>query len=173
MGVNPHAPFVRATDWLALLACAALILIGPAMALQEFAKSQEQAARQSITGTLPPPDPAFRAAWRFPITVLVIAIGVLGSWTAARALLDPDVRFVCARLLGLLLGGLALLYATYYIDGAAMTDAPYVLRGATVVWIYPLAGLVIGGSVHRLADLDEHFGRAARRTREGDVAFRI
>lgn len=164
---------MRATDWLGLLASACLVVIGPAMSLQEFAKSQDQAAQQSITGVLPPPDASFRAAWRFPITILVVVIGVLGSWTAARALLDPDVRYVCARLLVLLLGGLAILYGTYYVDGALMSDAPYVLRGATIVWMYPLAGVVIGGSVYRLADLDEHFGRASRRMRDGDVAFRI
>lgn len=143
------------------------------MALQEFAKSQDASAELEITGKLSPVDAEFRGAWRFPVTLLVIIVGILGTWTAARALVDPDVRRVCGRLLGILLAGLTVAYVAYYLDGTTFAEAPYLLRGATIVWAYPIAGVLIAGSVHRLAELDERFGRAARRTREGDMAFRI
>lgn len=141
------------------MACAAsLVAIGPAMALQELARAQEQEATQELTGHIPAVDGAFRALWRLPLTILVIVSGILGTFAAIRVLIDANVRRVARRVLIVLIVALALLYVTYYLDGALFFAAPYGLRAASIVWMYPLTGILIAGSIHRIAQLHAYFG---------------
>lgn len=161
MGASPHSPILRWHDWLLLLCSAALIVAGPVMSLQELSKAQDQKAALALTGTLPPVDGSFRLAWRVPLTVLVLVTGLVGTITLVRVMLDVGVRALARRLLVLLMLGLVTLYLTYYLDGLLFAGAEYGVRAVSIVWMYPAAGLLIGGSVHRLAELVDHFGQAA------------
>lgn len=153
---------MRWTDWI-LVACAiSLVVLGPVMALQELAKLQDERATRVITGAIPPPDVAFRASWRLPLAILVIASAVSGIVALARALVEPGVRSVSWRVVALLAAGLALLAAAYWIDGALLSPAPYALRASVVSWLYPLAGILLAGSARRLAELQDHFGLGGR-----------
>lgn len=145
-----HAP-----DWLLLLASAGLILAGPAMAWQEWSTEN---ARASAVDETAPLDLSYRAAWRAPLLILVFLAGALALYAAIRVILDATVRALAGRLLGMLLCGAALAFVAFVLDGALMQDdAPWV-RMLTIVWLYPIAGVLIGGSAHRLAELREHFG---------------
>lgn len=160
---------MRATDWALLVCCAALILAGPGMALQEATRAQEQKATYDITGQLPPVDASFRNAWRVPLTVLVVVTGVLATVTLLLVLVDASVRSVSGRLVALLLAGLALMYVTYYVDGLLFAQAAYAWRATTIVWLYPIAGVLVGGSTIRLAEIVETFG--GRRRDRGEVVI--
>ncbi|MFA5860747.1 MAG: hypothetical protein WDA16_03540 [Candidatus Thermoplasmatota archaeon] len=149
---------MRWHDWLLLVCAAALIMTGPVMSLQELAKAQEQKSEFSLTGTLPPVDGGFRDSWRVPLTILVLVSGLVGTLALVRVLLDAGVRVVARRLLVLLMLGLVTLYVTYYLDGLLFSRVEYGVRALTIVWFYPAAGLLIAGSVHRLAELVDHFG---------------
>ena len=161
---------MRWHDWVLLAGAACLVAVGPAMALQELAKWQDEDAARDLTGRIPTLDASYRAAWRLPLAGLVLLVGALGTLRAIRALVDAGVRAVSRRLVALLLIGLALLYATYYLDGLALPTLAPLVRGATLVWLYPLSALLVGGSVHRLAELEDHFGTGRG---EDEVAFRI
>lgn len=160
---------MRWSDWL-LLACAGvLVVVGPAMAIQELAKAQEEKARFDLTGELTPVDASLRDGWRLPLTALVLVTGLVATFTLVRAVLDVGTRPLVGRLVALMLGGLALLYVTYYVDGAFFATQPYALRGTTIVWLYPVAGVLVGGSAWRLGEIATHFG--ARRAGKGDVVL--
>lgn len=128
------------------------------MALQEFAASQRAASLEAITGEEQPLDAGFRAPWRVALLVLVVGVGVLGTLVAVRVAQAPRVRSVSARLLALLIGGMTLLDLAFLADGQWLADAPHALRAASVVWLYPVAGILVGGSLLRLAQLEDAFG---------------
>ena len=151
---------VRWPDWVLLLASAALMLAGPVMALEEWRAHEEAVAAEALTG-LPPADPGFRAAWRAPLLGLVLVVSLLGTWSVGRVLARPVARAVSRRLVALLLAGMTVLDVAYLLDGTRLADAPPALRAATIAWAYPLAGFLIGGSAHRLAEVAERFGARA------------
>ena len=153
---------MRPVDWLLLGACAALVLAGPAMALQELARAQSDVGLEVLTGEDRPVEPAFRVAWRAGLLVLVVATGILGTFFALRVARQPRVRSVSGRLMWLLLGGMTLLDLAFLADGRWFVLAPYALRGTTVVWLYPVAGVLMGGAVIRLAELESAFGEGRR-----------
>lgn len=153
---------MRPLDWLLLAACAVLLLSGPAMALQEFAHAQSQAGLAQLTGEAAPLEPAFRTTWRVILLLAVIVAGIAGTLLALRIARQPKVRAVSSRLIVLLLVGMTLLDLTFLADGRWFVLSPYVVRGASIVWVYPLAGALIGGSVMRLAEVEDAFGE--RRT---------
>lgn len=154
---------MKAIDWLLLAACAVLLLSGPAMALQEFAHAQSQAGLAQLTGETAPLEPAFRTTWRVLLLLVVIVAGTAGTLLALRIARQPKVRAMSARLILLLLAGMTLLDLAFLADGRWFVLSPYALRGATIVWAYPIAGVLIGGSVMRLAEVEDAFGE--KRTR--------
>lgn len=149
---------MRAVDWILLAVCAALLVAGPAMALQEWSRHEQQAGLAEITGAQQPLAPEFRLAWRSGLLVAVIIAGVAGTIVAVRVSRQPRVRSVSHRLLWLLLGGMTLLDLAFLADGRWFVEAPYALRGSTIVWMYSLAAILIGGSVARLSELEDAFG---------------
>jgi hypothetical protein len=149
---------MRWTDWILIVCALALVVVGPAMALQEFAQADQEKGSRELLGEITSVDTTHRAVWRLPLTILVIVTGLVGAVTAIRALIDPSVRGVSRRVMGLLLGGLALFDISYWIDGAVFAEAPYLARGTTIVWAYPIAGILIAGSTRRLAQLQDYFG---------------
>ena len=46
------------------------------------------------------------------------------------------------------------------VDGVVLGALPYLVRGVTLVWLYPAAGVLVGGSTHRLAELEDHIAAA-------------
>lgn len=148
---------MRWSDWLLVACAASLVVVGPIMALQEFAQARAAHAQFVVTGEVPPTDPSFRVVWRIPLTALVLVTGLAGTVALVRVMADPLVRSVTKRLVALLVLGMALVDVAYYVDGYLFLDAPYALRGATIVWLYPLAGLLLAGSVHRLAEIQSYF----------------
>lgn len=155
---------MKASDWIMLAACAVLLVAGPAMALQELSRAEEERGLVALTGTAPPLEPAFRVAWRQVLLGAVVVAGVAGTWIAVRVARAPRVRSVSRRLLALLLAGMTLLDLAFLADGRWFMLAPYATRGATVVWLYPLAAVLMGGSVMRLSELEEAFGGAPARS---------
>lgn len=149
---------MRLPDWVLLVACALLMLAGPAMALQEWQAAEDARAIEEVTGRAPPQDAAFRAAWRLPLTALVFLVGAFGTWACIRTLGHALVRSVTRRLVALLLLGMTILDVAYVLDGSLFLDAPHALRALTLVWAYPLAGFLVAGSAHRLADVHARFG---------------
>lgn len=149
---------MRWTDLVLLLACAALLLVGPAMALQEWRAQEDARAVEDLTGRAPPRETAHRAAWRLPLTILVFLVGAFGTYACIWAWGNKVVRSVSRRLVALLILGMTALDVAYLVDGAFFGDAPYALRGATIVWAYPIAGILVGGAAQRLAELRDHFG---------------
>lgn len=147
---------MRPVDWLLLAVCGALVLAGPAMALQEFARHQERAGLGELTGDDITFDAAFRAPWRTGLLVAVILGGIAGTIIAVRVAAQPKVRSVSGRLLFLLLAGMTLLDVGFLVDGR-MVDASYLARGATTVWVYPIAGILMAGATMRLAELEDAF----------------
>lgn len=153
---------VRWPDWVLLLASAALMLAGPAMALEEWQAHEQALAAEALTGESPPLDPALRAPWRLPLLGLVFLVGAFGAWSCLRALAQPVTRAVSRRLVALLVVGMTILDAAFLLDGAVFADAPYALRAATIVWAYPLGAFLVAGSAHRLAEVARTFGERAR-----------
>ena len=149
---------MRAVDWILLATCAALLVVGPAMALQEWSRHDQATGLAEITGEAPVLEPAFRAAWRTGILVAVIVAGVAGTLVAVRIARQARVRAVSRRLIGLLLAGMTLLDLAFLADGRWFVNASYALRGSTVVWLYPAAAILMGGSVVRLSELEDAFG---------------
>ncbi|HVM44343.1 MAG TPA: hypothetical protein VM582_00305 [Candidatus Thermoplasmatota archaeon] len=153
---------MRASDWILLAVCGVLLVAGPAMALQEFVRYQASSGLAELTGQPPPLEPAFRTAWRGVLLLCVVVGGVAGTIVAIRCARQARVRSVSGRLLTLLLLGLTLLDVAFLADGRWFLDAPYALRGATVVWLYPAAAILMGGSVVRLTEIEGAFGERAR-----------
>lgn len=151
---------MRALDWLLLLGCAALVLAGPIMALQELAKAEDARARAALTNNPEELEPAFRASWRTFLFAVVLVVGVLGTIAAVRISRKPRVRVVAGRLLWLLLGGMTLLDLAFLADGRWFQLAPHNVRAASIVWLYTVAGVLIGGSILRLAEVEDAFSRA-------------
>lgn len=133
------------------------------MALQEFAHAQSQAGLQQLTGETAPIEPAFRTTWRAILLLTVVVAGIAGTLLALRIARQPKVRAVSARLIVLLLAGMTLLDLAFLADGQWFVLAPYVARGLTIVWLYPIAGVLIGGSVMRLSEVEEAFGERRAR----------
>jgi len=155
---NPRSePSVRPLDWILLSTCAALLVIGPAMALHEWSRHDQAAGLAEITGEPVPLEPAFRTAWRTGILVAVIVAGIAGTLVALRIARQPRVRAVSHRLIWLLLAGMTLLDLAFLADGRWFLNAPYAIRGSTIVWLYPAAAILMGGSVVRLTELEEAF----------------
>ena len=146
---------MRWPDWVLLLASAALMLAGPAMALEEWRAHEDARAAEALG--VPAPDDGARAAWRMPLLALVLLVSALGTWSAGRVLARPVARGVSRRLVALLVAGMTVLDLAYLLDGTRLADAPPALRAATIVWAYPLAGFLVGGSAHRLAEVAERF----------------
>lgn len=149
---------MRAIDWILTLVSGALLVAGPAMALQEWSRHEQRAGLAEITGDEIALEPAFRTAWRSGILVAVVVAGIAGTIVAVRVAREPRVRAVSKRLLWLLLAGMTLLDLAFLADGRFFQTAEYAVRGSTVVWLYPLAGVLMGGAVVRLAELEEAFG---------------
>lgn len=148
---------MRVTDWILLLGCAALVLAGPLMALQELARADDARAAAELTRSPAQLEPAFRAAWRTILFVVVLVVGTAGTLIAVRVAREPRVRVVAGRLLWMLLGGMTLLDLAFLADGRWFQLAPYEVRAASIVWLYPLAGILMGGSVLRLAEVEAAF----------------
>lgn len=162
---------MRAAEWLLFAACAGLVVAGPAMAYQEFAKEGEAAAAQaqadaraSLTERpqdAPEVDHAYREAWRWPVFALVVVSGIAGSLLAVRVARRRRWRAVSGRLLGLLLAGMTLIDLAYLLDVQWAYGASFRERGWSVVWLYPLGALLVGGSMYRLTELEARFGSDA------------
>lgn len=153
---------VRVTDWLLLAVCGVLLLAGPGMALQEFVRYERAAGIEDVTGEAVDLDPAFRATWRGILLLCVVAGGVIGTIVALRLARQQKVRSLSGRLLSLLLLGMTLLDLAFLADGRWFLDAPYEVRGATVVWLYPLAAILMAGALIRLTEIEAAFGEAKR-----------
>lgn len=128
------------------------------MALQELARAESSAGRASLTGEAQPLDPAFRTAWRAALLVVVVVAGVLGTLLALRIARQAKVRAVSRRLILVLLVGMTVLDLAFLADGRWFVGAGHHVRAAIVVWTYPLAGVLIGGSVLRLSEVEGAFG---------------
>jgi len=152
---------VRPTDWILLATCGVLLVSGPAMALQEFIRGEESAGLELVTGEVQPLDPAFRAGWRLVILILVVVGGLAGTLIAFRVAAQPKVRAVSARVLTLLLVGMTLLDLAFLADGRWFLDASYAIRAVSIVWVYPIAGILMGGALMRITELEAAFGNAA------------
>lgn len=152
----PDCLRVRTTDSLLLLACAALALAGPAMAVQEYAKATQARGLEDLTSEPAPIDYSFRDTWRVITLALVLVVGLLGSVMLVRVGRAPRVRSVSARLLVLLTVGMALLDLTYLLD-RANAGGGFLVRLITVSWLYPAAAIVIALSASRLAELEAAF----------------
>lgn len=148
---------MRSIDWLLLLVCGLLLVAGPAMALQEWTRFEQQAGLAKVTGEAPALEPAFRSSWRAALLAAVIVGGLLGTILAMRIARQPKVRAVSGRLLLILLSGMVALDLTFLADGRWFVGAPYAIRGATIVWMYPLAAVLIGGAVMRLSEVEDAF----------------
>ena len=151
---------MRAADWAFFAVCGLLLLAGPSMALQEWMRFEDQRALQKVTGEIPELEPAFRATWRGWLLLFVIAAGVLGTMMALRVARQQKVRAVSGRLMLLLLSGMVLLDLAFLADGRWFMDVPYAIRGATIVWLYPAAAVLMGGAALRLVEIEDVFGDA-------------
>lgn len=154
---------VRAVDSALLAVCALLLLAGPAMALQELSRAEDASARAALTGEAGALEPAFRTPWRVALLLAVVVAGVLGTLLAMRIARQPKVRAVSGRLLLLLLLGMTLLDLAYLADGRWFMLAPHGARAVSIVWLYPIAAVLIAGSVMRLAEVEEAFAEARAR----------
>jgi hypothetical protein len=148
---------MRNIDRLLLAVCGALLFSGPLMALQEWIHHEDQVGLVAL-GQPAPLQPAFRDPWRAGLLVAVIAAGVLGTLVALRVARQPKFRAVSARLLTLLLLGMTILDLAFLADGRWFIGGPYALRAATIVWFYPVAAILMGGSLMRLSELESVFG---------------
>lgn len=153
---------MRATDWLLLLAAAALVVLGPAMAAQELSRLQDAQSLASLTGSAPAEDYAYRLPWRAATFGLVVGVGVVGTLVALRVARQPRVRAVSGRLLALLLTGMTLLDLAWLAEGRWLLAAPHAVRAGVVAWLYPLAALLLVGSVLRLSEVEAYFREGGR-----------
>lgn len=153
---------MRVLDWLLLAVCGALLLAGPVMALQEWIHHEDQAGLAAL-GQPAPLQPAFRDPWRAGLLGAVIVAGVLGTLVAVRVARQPRMRAVSGRLLTLLLLGMTVLDLAFLADGRWFVEGPYALRATTIVWAYPLAAILMGGSLVRLSELEAVFGERVER----------
>lgn len=155
---------MRAADRLLLVACAALVLAGPIMSLQEYAHAQETRGLADLVGRdpeAPQAPPSYRATWRLLLLVPTLVVGVLGSLQLLRVARVPRLRAMAGALLPLLVAGMVLLDVAYLADYA--TDGlDAATRALTVVWGYPLAAAVVALSASRIAELEETFGARER-----------
>lgn len=159
---------MRASEWLLFAASATLLVLGPAMAYQEFAQldqaaaeAKEEEARAALTASDPSArddDYGYREVWRWPLFALVVLVGVTGSALAVRVARRRRWRSVSGRLLGLLLGGMALLDVAYLVDIQWAFGLPFLARGWTVVWLYSLSAILVAGALYRLNELEPIFG---------------
>lgn len=149
---------MRALDWILLAVCALLLVAGPVMSLQELSRYQSSEGLEGLTGEKLPIEPEFRGAWRGILFVAVLVAGVLGTLVAVRVARQAKVRAVSGRLIGLLLAGMTILDLAFLVDGQYFLDAEYLVRGATIVWLYPVAGILMGGAIVRLTELESAFG---------------
>lgn len=159
---------MRASEWLLLAACAGLLVIGPAMAYQEMARSDayrreldEARARAELTNTpeaTPEPDYTYREPWRWPLFALVVLSGVTGSLVLVRLARRRRLRSVAGRLLGLLLLGMTLVDVAFLLDVQWAFGQAFLARGWSVVWLYPVGAVLIAGSLYRITELEPHFG---------------
>lgn len=150
-------------DWVLLAVCGVLLIAGPAMALHEFIRHQDTASFVELTGDVPALDPAFRASWRALLLLCVVVGGVAGTVVAFRFARQPKVRALSGRLLALLLLGMTLLDLAFLADGRWFLDVPYLVRGSTIVWLYPAAAILMGGALMRLVEVEAAFGEARAR----------
>ena len=146
------------------MAAILLVVVGPVMAFQEYQAASAARVAEELPDAVPIVDASFRAAWRLPVTILVFVVGVVGTLASIRVLADKAVRAVSGRLLAFLLGGLALVDVAYALDGTILLQADFAARALVVVWIYPLAGILVIGSIHRLADVEDHFSNEGLRS---------
>lgn len=154
---------MRATDWILLAVCGALLVAGPGMALHELVRHQDSESLAQLTGNAQSLDPAFRGSWRAFLLACVVVGGVAGTLVAFRFARQPKVRALSGRLLTLLLLGMTLLDLAFLADGRWFLDAPYLVRALTVVWLYPAAAVLMGGALIRLVEVEEAFGEAKAR----------
>lgn len=153
-----HYGTLRPTDWILLAVCGVLLVAGPAMALQEFTRYERAAGITDVSGVAPDLDPAFRSAWREVLLGCVIIGGIVGTIVAVRIARQPRVRSVSGRLIMLLLVGMTLLDFAFLADGMYFLDESYAIRGATIVWMYPLAAVLMAGSLMRLTEVEGALG---------------
>lgn len=153
---------MRAADRLLLVACGALVLAGPLMALQEYAHWRETQGFVGVgdldAAEASAADTGFRDLWQLVMLILVLVVGVLGSLQLVRVLRSPRLRPMSGRLLALLVVGMALLDLSFLLDRAAWTAAS-LLRAVSVVWFYPLSAAVVALSSARLSELEDAFER--------------
>lgn len=153
---------MRLSDRLLLIACGALVLAGPVMAVQEYVKGRQALGVEVVTGERAAVgDTGFRATWRVVLLALVLAVGVFGSLQVLRVARAPRVRGVSRRLVALLLAGMVLLDLAFLLDRAA-AEAAYLVRAVSVVWAYPLAAVVVALSSARLSELEAAFAQRPR-----------
>lgn len=156
----PLPCFVGFADRLLLFTCAVLVLSGPAMALQEYSRVDQERAVRELTGAQPTPDLTFRTLWRTGLLVLIIVAAVVGSLLAMRFARQKRVRAVSGRLLFLLLAGMTILDLAFLTDGAWFMEKPHELRALTIVWAYPVGALLVAGATYRLLEVEALFGDA-------------
>ena len=152
---------MRALDRVLLLACGALMLAGPVMAVQEYAKATQASGVESLTGETMARDYGYRQGWQVGALVLVLLVGGLGTLQLVRVGRAPRVRSVSARLLALLMGGMVLLDLAFLLDRNT-SDSGFLMRLVTVAWLYPAAAIVVALAASRLSELEDAFGE--RRT---------
>lgn len=164
VGSEGLAAPLRAPDIVLLVSCGVLLLSGPVMSLQEFIRAEEEKGLAELTGTPAATayDAPFRGWWRGVLFLVLLVIGVVGFLLSIRIARQPKVRSVSGRLLAILLVGITLFDLTFLADGRWFLTAPYEVRAATVVWLYPLAAILIGGATLRLVELERVFGEARR-----------
>lgn len=154
---------VRGMDWVLLAVCGVLLIAGPAMALHEFIRHQDTSSFVQLTGQVPDLNPEFRSSWRVLLLGCVIIGGIAGTVVAFRFARQPKVRALSGRLLTLLLVGMTLLDLAFLADGRWFLDEPYLVRGSTIVWLYPAAAVLMAGALMRLVEIEEAFGDARSR----------
>jgi len=152
---------MRATDLALLILCAAAILAGPAMALQELVKASQETAVGLVVepGAAPGElDVGFRATWRVALLAGIVAMDALGCVVLLRVGRHPRVRAASGRLVALLIVGLAAIDAAFLFDGRYLAEGSYALRALFVAWMYPLGGILAAGSVLRLGEVHALLG---------------
>lgn len=145
---------MRALDVLLLVAAGLLVLAGPVMALQEFVAFDEAAGRFDRTG-VDSLDTSHRGLARFVAPVLVVVVDVLATLQLVRINRKRVVRSVSRRPGLVMLVGVTLLDVAYVLDLAWGFDSHPLLRMLTTPWLYLVAGILVAGSAHRLASLED------------------
>lgn len=138
------------------LACL-LIGLGPLMALQEWSAEQDERAAFQLTGEEAPPDHRHRDMWRLPIGGLAVMTSALSFLAVARVARSARVRRVTVRQSALLMLGVVVLLSAFVIDLAWGATATHGVRVTGILWLYMVAGLLMAGSVRRLAAIEAAF----------------